>query len=591
MKQTLKRFIFNASFSIITLFYLSFLPQSVPIFNDYWYIIISWIVFQEIIFRLSIKKIKTYILIGFLHGFFITQIGQYMNKKVAYFVENKINKLLFSITCAPLMYMIFYSIIYFIKKHRKYYKIYLILFPFLLLGIYKRYTKYSINNTLEYDSRPLTIEHSTKGKRKKVVVIGGGISGLTCAKYLLKSGFEVILLEKDTKIGGNNNSFIDADGNEYPTTVMVCVPSQTVHYTNMCKEYGIEHIEHDNRHNGKFFFKNKIRDLELNFNFFKNFNLVDKIIAWRIIYNLKKICILNQTELSVSECLGEELIKSNVFQKFFMPWVGINTWCDFEELNSQPAYIFGAFIFEYLLAIPKRLKHESDGWYTIDGRLIREIYKDINDNEKSTIKLNAKINSIKKEDNKFIIQYNSDKIFSDKIICDKIVMAVPPDTAASLIKSIENYEEDVLLEELKKWEVMDCYVILHKDFRYNGDAPFFHGTFTTKITKKQYNINIVKPIMNFKDTKYLLTFVYRKEYYYDYLANHIDKSKIVKTYYPRLPKITIKNGINRNEKWKYIDKNNNGILWTHACKSGLQYHNNAILSAKRTVKSLLGENW
>ena len=45
-----------------------------------------------------------------------------------------------------------------------------------------------------------------------VIVVGAGISGLICAKKLIKAGFSVLLIDKNNYIGGkvnseNNNGF------------------------------------------------------------------------------------------------------------------------------------------------------------------------------------------------------------------------------------------------------------------------------------------------------------------------------------------------------------------------------------------------
>jgi len=41
-----------------------------------------------------------------------------------------------------------------------------------------------------------------KMKDKKVIVIGGGVSGLTTAIYLQKNGYETLVLEKNATLGG-----------------------------------------------------------------------------------------------------------------------------------------------------------------------------------------------------------------------------------------------------------------------------------------------------------------------------------------------------------------------------------------------------
>ena len=49
--------------------------------------------------------------------------------------------------------------------------------------------------------------------QKKVIVIGGGIAGLTTAAYLAKNKFSVTLLEASPKLGGRAYSFIDKETN------------------------------------------------------------------------------------------------------------------------------------------------------------------------------------------------------------------------------------------------------------------------------------------------------------------------------------------------------------------------------------------
>lgn len=53
---------------------------------------------------------------------------------------------------------------------------------------------------------------SRNGPKKKVAVIGGGLSGLACAKYLTDAGHEPILLEARDVLGGKVSAWQDADG-------------------------------------------------------------------------------------------------------------------------------------------------------------------------------------------------------------------------------------------------------------------------------------------------------------------------------------------------------------------------------------------
>ena len=89
------------------------------------------------------------------------------------------------------------------------------------------------------------------------------------------------------------------------------------------------------------------------------------------------------------------------------------------------------------------------------------------------------------------------------------------------------------------------------------------------------------------EVKYVITFVYNTINYKDFINHHIDSEKIIKIYEPKLPIFTLENSINRNMIWNNIDSECKDIYWTQACRSGLQYHNNGILSSKRVVRSIL----
>ena len=75
-----------------------------------------------------------------------------------------------------------------------------------------------IANTQNYlESALLSSEISSlrvkdKSKSKKVAVIGGGLSGLACAKYLTDAGHQPIVLEARDVLGGKVSAWQDKDG-------------------------------------------------------------------------------------------------------------------------------------------------------------------------------------------------------------------------------------------------------------------------------------------------------------------------------------------------------------------------------------------
>ena len=62
------------------------------------------------------------------------------------------------------------------------------------------------------NSRPSFTTYTDDILRKKVVICGGGLAGLSAAKMLLDSGYDVELLEGRDIPGGKVSSWRDSDG-------------------------------------------------------------------------------------------------------------------------------------------------------------------------------------------------------------------------------------------------------------------------------------------------------------------------------------------------------------------------------------------
>ena len=53
---------------------------------------------------------------------------------------------------------------------------------------------------------------ASEGQKKKVAIIGGGLSGLACAKYLVDAGHEPTVYEARDVLGGKVSAWQDEDG-------------------------------------------------------------------------------------------------------------------------------------------------------------------------------------------------------------------------------------------------------------------------------------------------------------------------------------------------------------------------------------------
>lgn len=76
-----------------------------------------------------------------------------------------------------------------------------------------------------------------KDKKEKVVIIGAGMAGLTSAAYLLRENYEVLLIEKNTRVGGLVNTFV-RDGFSFDTGPRAFVNSGMV--KPIFKDLGID---------------------------------------------------------------------------------------------------------------------------------------------------------------------------------------------------------------------------------------------------------------------------------------------------------------------------------------------------------------
>ncbi len=509
----------------------------------------------------------------------------------------------FSLTVLRLMCSIaLISYVFYAIPEHKFTSIWLLLFlniDLIFILLFRLFSKLehpkSTSRILAEDALPIYTP-TTGGEGKSVLVVGGGISGLTAAKYLIRAGCDVRLVEQRSIVGGNNDPYLE-NSEHHATTVIITLPAQQPHYLHLCREYGIEQTPHEFENlKGSIVFEDRELNTKMGSGIggFLKFiyreatimELIDGfIIYWKLYRQFK---LRPESAKSVAEVLGKRLANSTVFTHFYMPWVGINTWCRFEDLERQPAHVFAAFIFEYALTIDirdKTAKYKEDYWCVLDGRLIHALRDDLLSNERFTQHLNSKVQNITREsDGMFLVE--SEK--GEKWSCDSVIVATQPTQALPLLGQVA---PKILVNELEKWKQMDCYVLFHTDFSDIGERPWLHQTHRNETTRNFYITNTIKPRMGDQNAKYLITFVYNNENYLDFKTRHINEENIVKIYEPKLPIFNLENSIDRNTVWREIDSECTDLFWTQACRSGLQYHNNGILSAKRVVSKVLGYDW
>ena len=159
-------------------------------------------------------------------------------------------------------------------------------------------------------------------------------------------------------------------------------------------------------------------------------------------------------------------MKSSAFTHVFMPWIGINTWCRFDDIDSQPAHIFGAFIYEYAMTLSIRKKdylEKENGWCVLDGRIIHQLEKKLKENNNYTQIKNFNAIDIIRENKKIKIKSDNGQLLE----FDKVIVATQPFQALPLIEKIGTNK---LINELRKLDHLMVMIVsgLAATFFYNA---------------------------------------------------------------------------------------------------------------------------
>lgn len=101
----------------------------------------------------------------------------------------------------------------------------------------KDYPKPNVENTDNYRAGAALSQklsaYAWQGEKKTVAIVGGGLSGLACAKYLSDAGHKPVVLEARDVLGGKVSAWQDEDGDWIETGLHIffgaCAPHPAPH--------------------------------------------------------------------------------------------------------------------------------------------------------------------------------------------------------------------------------------------------------------------------------------------------------------------------------------------------------------------------
>jgi squalene-associated FAD-dependent desaturase len=171
---------------------------------------------------------------------------------------------------------------------------------------------------------------------KKVLVIGGGLAGLSAAAYLTKNKFDVTLFEASPKLGGRVYSFLDEQTNteiDNGQHILMGCYADTLALLKMTNAYQYFHIAADGKNQNRLVinyldrdgkeFKLQSSDLPYPFNLlfallsFKAFSVSEKLSMIKFFIKIKFIDSEKLWNLNVKQWLTNENQSDGVIKTFW----------------------------------------------------------------------------------------------------------------------------------------------------------------------------------------------------------------------------------------------------------------------------------
>lgn len=280
---------------------------------------------------------------------------------------------------------------------------------------------------------------------KKIIIIGAGISGLTCAWRLAQKGINSIILEKDWRVGGRTLFSGAVSPGEFDKNL-----------NKLIKEMKLEEIKVPLRQREIAFFTKEgemINYEDFQREMREKFGLIKGLKLWRIFQFINS---LNFDLSSPDEkILALRKVSFNQFLKKYPPEIQQvlrETACFFGETEIYNPERMSA---EYGLNVV-RLANElcSDRAFSFEDENILNLCNLLSkklEDQGSEILTSCEVKLIEKKENKFIIVYQKENR-EEKIESNLVVLATPLYVIPKIFPQL-NLETDI------NYLVLDCYTL------------------------------------------------------------------------------------------------------------------------------------
>ncbi|MBL7147265.1 MAG: FAD-dependent oxidoreductase [Nanoarchaeota archaeon] len=270
-------------------------------------------------------------------------------------------------------------------------------------------------------------------KSYDIVIIGGGVVGLTAAYSLSKEKLKVLVLEKEKEVGGalrshkTNGSYIEESYHH--------IFENSYDFINLLKELGINDKLIWGQPITTFLYKNKLYKLSSVFDFLKSpfLSLLDKFNLGLLMINIKLVKNFKKLDNIPAEKWIIKKGGKKIYKKLFLPLLKSKFGSNYNQISAS------WFVDRMQVRNNRKSKSELLG-YLKGGfhYFIEALYKGIINN-KGTIETNVKLKKITVKNNKITsLHYNNKKV-STKLV----ISTMHPAGLLSFLKFPEGYAEKI----------------------------------------------------------------------------------------------------------------------------------------------------
>ena len=297
-----------------------------------------------------------------------------------------------------------------------------------------------------------------KVPKKKIAVIGSGISGIS-ASYFLSSKYDVHLFEKNNYLGGHTRTvkvptdkelpidtgFIVFNDSNYPDLIKF-FDHLDVQTMNSDMSFAVSDINYNIEYAGK-----NLKSLFAQYKNIFNINFLKMIYE---IYRFYKLCKNTNLDKITNNYTIEDFIHKNNFSSYLQklhiyPLISSIWSTNQKDVNNFPLKLFLNFFNNHGLFNFK----DRPQWKFVKGGSNSYIEKIIEIN-KFNFSLNTKIDKIIRSENNIKIIKND-----EEIVFDFIIIATHADQALQIINNPSNNEKEIL----SKFEYTKNKAYLHSD--------------------------------------------------------------------------------------------------------------------------------